>query len=104
MTRSATDCYACRMAGRTEHHGAEVEHRRELRNRSRELLDHAAAGETLTITDRGNPVAVLAPVERRPTFISRELFQRSLRQADPSMAAELRELVGGETTDDLPLS
>ena len=63
-----------------------------------------ATGETLTITDRGRPVAVLAPVDRRSTFISRELFERSLSQADPSMAAKLRDLFGGETTDDLPLS
>jgi prevent-host-death family protein len=90
------------MVARPGQHGAEVASR-ELRNRSRELLDRAAAGETVTITDRGKPVAVLAPVDRRPTFISRELFQRSLSQADPGMSGELLDLLGGETTDDLPL-
>ena len=90
------------MAGQLEPHGTEVASR-ELRNRSRELLDRAAAGETLTITDRGKPVALLTPVDQRPRFISAEQFRRNLRQADASLAAQLRELMGDETTDDLPL-
>lgn len=35
---------------------------RELRQRASELLRRVAAGETLAITDRGRPVAVLAPL------------------------------------------
>jgi prevent-host-death family protein len=90
------------MTDRVGSHGTEVASR-ELRNRSRELLDRAAAGETLTITDRGKPVALLTPVDQRPRFISAEHFRRSLRQADAALVAELRDLLGDETTDDLPL-
>ena len=35
---------------------------RELRQRASELLRRVEAGETIEITDRGRPVAVLAPV------------------------------------------
>lgn len=35
---------------------------RELRQRASELLRRVAAGETIEVTDRGRPVAVLAPV------------------------------------------
>ena len=40
---------------------------RELRQRASELLRRVEAGETSEITDRGRPVAVLAPLpDRRP--------------------------------------
>lgn len=35
---------------------------RELRQRASELLRRVAAGETIEVTDRGRPVAVLAPI------------------------------------------
>ena len=35
---------------------------RELRQRASELLRRVAAGETIEVTDRGRPVAVLAPL------------------------------------------
>ncbi|MEO8744924.1 MAG: type II toxin-antitoxin system prevent-host-death family antitoxin [Candidatus Dormiibacterota bacterium] len=35
---------------------------RELRQRASELLRRVAAGETIEVTDRGRPVAVLAPM------------------------------------------
>jgi prevent-host-death family protein len=35
---------------------------RELRQRASELLRRVAAGETIEITDRGRPVALLAPL------------------------------------------
>jgi prevent-host-death family protein len=35
---------------------------RELRQRASELLRLVASGETIQVTDRGRPVAVLAPV------------------------------------------
>jgi prevent-host-death family protein len=41
---------------------------RELRQRASELLRRVEAGETIEITDRGRPVAVLAPLpDQRPT-------------------------------------
>jgi prevent-host-death family protein len=40
---------------------------RELRQRASELLRRVEAGETIQVTDRGRPVAVLAPLpDRRP--------------------------------------
>lgn len=38
---------------------------RELRQRASELLRRVEAGETIEITDRGRPVAVLAPLPGR---------------------------------------
>jgi len=88
-------CYGCRMT--------EVASR-ELRNRTRVLLDRVAAGEHITITVDGRPVARLVPPEPRPRWMSREVFMtRVLRhQADPGLAADLAELAP-DTTDDLRL-
>ena len=38
---------------------------RELRQRASELLRRVEAGETIEVTDRGRPVAVLAPLPER---------------------------------------
>ena len=57
---------------------------RELRNRTRSLLDRVEAGESITITVDGRPVAVLS------------------RQADPHLSDDLRDLAG-EKTDEVPL-
>ncbi|KAA0236205.1 MAG: putative antitoxin VapB5 [Acidimicrobiales bacterium] len=77
---------------------------RELRNRSRALLDRVEGGETVTITVDGRPVARLEPVGRRPRWVSREEFVREIlaHQADPGLAGDLAAL-SDETTDDLPL-
>lgn len=75
---------------------------RELRNQTRALLDRASAGEAITITVAGRPVAVLGPVERRARWISRAEFVRRManRQADPQLRAELAALAP-DTTDDI---
>lgn len=46
-----------------------------------ELLDLAAMGERFTITKRGKPVAMLVPLEQKPTMTSEEAVAalRSLR-------------------------
>lgn len=77
---------------------------RELRNNTRALLDRVEAGEAVTITVDGRPVAVLQPVGRRPRWLAREEFVRRIgsRQADPALAGELAELAP-DTTDDVPL-
>ena len=41
---------------------------REARQNLTELLDHVKKGREVVITDRGRPVARLAPVERRRSF------------------------------------
>ena len=96
IQRLSQVCYGCRMA--------EVASR-ELRNNTRALLDRVEAGESVTITVDGRPVARLEPVSRRPQWVSREEFvDRQLAvQADASLTDELRDLVP-DTTDDLPLA
>ena len=75
---------------------------RQLRNQTRALLDRVAAGEHVTITVDGRPVARLVPPEPRPRWMKREAFvARVLRhQADPGLAADLAELAP-DSTDDL---
>ena len=76
---------------------------RDLRNKTRSLLDRVADGEHLTITVNGRPVAELAPVTARPTWISKSRFVHNVLayQADSELAADLASLAD-ETTDDLP--
>ncbi len=78
---------------------------RELRNNTRALLARIEAGESVTITVDGRPVAVLEPISRRPRSFSRdELVRRVLsRQADAALTDVLHDLAP-DTTDDLPLS
>jgi prevent-host-death family protein len=76
---------------------------RELRNNTRALLDRVEAGESITITVDGRPVAVLQPTGRRPRFMAREAFIQGLlsHRADAGLRADLRELAP-DMTDDLP--
>lgn len=78
---------------------------RELRNSTRSLLDRVEAGERLTITVDGRPVAVLAPIGRRPRWVSKAEFVPAVlaNQADADLTADLQELAG-EMTDDLDRS
>lgn len=87
-------CYGCRMSEIAS---------RELRNNTRALLDRVAAGETVTITVEGRPVALLEPISRRPRWLSRDEFALRVQphQADAVLGDELRRLAP-DTTDDLP--
>jgi prevent-host-death family protein len=76
---------------------------RDLRNRTADVLRRAAAGEEITITVGGRPVAQLVAIRshsRRP--FSRDEMTTMLRtsQADPGLRVDLAKLAG-ETTDDL---
>jgi prevent-host-death family protein len=53
---------------------------RELRQRASELLRRVELGETIEVTDRGRPVAVLAPIPDRGSLA--EL--RATGQLDPA--------------------
>jgi prevent-host-death family protein len=55
---------------------------RELRQRASELLRRVEQGETIEVTDRGRPVAVLAPIPDRGGLA--EL--RAMGQLDPPSA------------------
>jgi prevent-host-death family protein len=77
---------------------------RELRNNTRSLLERVEAGESITITLDGRPVATLESAGRRPRFMTRERFVRDLlaHRADPALRAAIRDLAP-DTTDDIPL-
>lgn len=77
----------------------EVISQRELRNDSAEVLRRVEAGESLTVTRRGQPVADLVPhrghgAARR--VVPAETLARAMRELPPWQAAdfdrELREL------------
>lgn len=76
---------------------------RELRNNTRSLLDRVDAGEAVTITVDGRPVAVLQPVGRRPRWVGRDEFVRRVgsHQADAALRRDLAELAP-DSTEDLP--
>jgi prevent-host-death family protein len=58
---------------------------RELRQRASELLRRVAGGETIQITDRGRPVAVLAPLpDGNPLELMHALGEIEPAEADLS--------------------
>ena len=76
---------------------------RELRNDTAGVLRRVQAGEEVTITVNGQPVAVIAAVQprRRRWLTKGELVKRlETSQADAGLREDLAELAG-ETTDDL---
>lgn len=76
---------------------------RELRNDTAGVLRRVEAGERVTVTVNGSPVAELVPVQRaRRSWIRREVLVARLRraQADPGLREDLARLAG-DTTDDL---
>ncbi len=76
---------------------------RELRNQTRSLLDRVEAGERITITVEGRPVAELVPTAARRRWMPRGQFARDIlrHQADSTLTADLASLAD-EFTDDLP--
>lgn len=76
---------------------------RELRNHTADVLRRVQAGEQVTITSRGRPVAELTAVRavRRRPIARDELVRRLSRtQADAGLRDDLA-VLAGETTDDL---
>lgn len=76
---------------------------RELRNHTADVLRRVEAGEQLTITSRGRPVAELIAVRarrRRPIARAELLRRLGEAQADPGLRDDLA-FLAGETTDDL---
>lgn len=72
---------------------------RDLRNHTADVLRRVEAGEELTVTVSGRPVARLVPLQRRRPYLTWEEIRAS--QSDPGLADDLRELVGDETIDDI---
>jgi prevent-host-death family protein len=77
---------------------------RELRNNTRSVLERVAAGETVTITVDGRPVALLEPVGRRPRWLRRDEFVGRVvsHQADAGLREDLAKLAP-DSTEDLQL-
>jgi prevent-host-death family protein len=76
---------------------------RDLRNDTAGVLRRVQAGEDITITVKGRPVAVLSAVQpqRRRWLTAREFVARLQRvQADPGLRDDLAALAG-DATDDL---
>lgn len=71
---------------------------KELRNNVAEVLRRAEAGEELTITVSGRPVASLGPAKGRRWVPSSQLAELWGAPADPTLEADL-EKIGGELRD-----
>lgn len=75
---------------------------RDLRNRTSQVIDAVRAGERVTLTVHGEPVADIVPHRRRARWLSGEQLCTELveRSADASLADELDDLAG-QTLGDL---
>jgi prevent-host-death family protein len=75
---------------------------RDLRNRTAQVIDAVTAGERVTLTVHGEPVADIVPHGRRARWLSGARLREQLveRAADPGLQRELDELVG-QTLDEL---
>jgi prevent-host-death family protein len=77
---------------------------RELRQRASELLRRVEAGETIEITDRGRPVAVLAPLpHQRPVERLRATGDLEPARADLKDLAEPLPLAPGQEAPSITL-
>ncbi|WP_024806214.1 type II toxin-antitoxin system Phd/YefM family antitoxin [Nocardia sp. BMG51109] len=54
---------------------------RDLRNRSKEIMDAVQEGQSFTVTRDGHRIAELIPIRRRRRFVSREEFAAMSRNA-----------------------
>ena len=73
---------------------------RDLRNRTGRVIDAVKAGERVTLTVHGEPVADIVPHGRRTRWLSGPDLRRQLadRAADPALRHELNELAGQPST------
>lgn len=74
---------------------------RELRNNTRSVLDRVTAGESITITVDGRPVATLEPIAMGMTAMTRDQFARDVisHRADVALREELRSMMPDTTAD-----
>ena len=75
---------------------------RDLRNRTGQVIDAVQAGERVTLTVHGEPVADIVPHGRRARWLSGDNLREQLRDraADADLTGELNEL-NGQTLDEL---
>lgn len=75
---------------------------RELRNRTAAVVAAVQAGEPVTLTSNGEPVADIVPHRRRARWLPGGWMAEQLgeRQADAGLSGDLDRLVG-QTIDEL---
>jgi len=75
---------------------------RDLRNRTSQVIDAVRAGERVTLTVRGEPVADIVPHGRRTRWLVGPRVREQLgeRAADPALQGEL-DTVAGQTLSEL---
>ena len=75
---------------------------RDLRNRTTQVIDAVKAGNRVTLTVRGEPVADIVPHGQRVRWLSGEQMREQLerRAADRALKDEL-EAVAGQKLDEL---
>lgn len=75
---------------------------RDLRNRTGQVIDAVHAGERVTLTVHGEPVADIVPHGRRTRWLSGARLHEQLRDraADPGLSHEL-DALAGQTLDTL---
>ena len=75
---------------------------RDLRNHTGRVVDAVRAGERVTLTVHGEPVADIVPPGRRSRWLSGSALREQLQHssADAALTVELDELAGG-TLDEL---
>jgi prevent-host-death family protein len=75
---------------------------RDLRNRTGQVIAAVQAGERVTLTVQGEPVADIVPHGRRARWLSGDRLRDHLREraADPDLSRELEALTG-QTLDEL---
>jgi prevent-host-death family protein len=60
---------------------------RDLRNKSKEIMDAVQAGQSFTVTRDGHQIGQLVPLRRRRRFVSRQEFAAMSRNA-PSISLD----------------
>lgn len=75
---------------------------RELRNETARVIDAVRAGERVTLTSNGEPIADIVPHGGRRQWLSGDWLREQLktRAADPGLRDDLDELAG-QTLDEL---
>ncbi len=75
---------------------------RDLRNRTSQVIDAVRAGERVTLSVNGEPVADIVPHGRRAPWLSGAYLRQQLegRAADGSLRDELNE-IAGQTLNEL---
>ena len=75
---------------------------RELRNRTAAVVAAVQAGEAVTLTSNGEPVADIVPHRRRARWLPGGWLAEQLadRQADAQLTGDLEQLVG-QTIEEL---